>query len=184
MAEGFLKRSWWILRDHLYYHLFLLILLIFVIYHYRLTFTARNIETILLPRLVLGTMGVLIGVELLKPLLLPPLREVGLFPKREQADAESDEEDDGGDPGIENLRPILRDGALVILYLITVYYIGMFTSTFLFSFVYIFMNTDAPTILGKAKPAVTWSLGFVVAMYIMFVEILGSFALLSFGFLP
>jgi hypothetical protein len=163
------------IREKWEYLLFLGALLTLIAYTYSLTTQFRVPETAELPRLVIFGMAVVILVDLvltLFPQLLP-----------EQLRSESSTESSFEN---RNIRPVtigIQFG-WVLLFLAGMYFVGFFTATTTFAFLYVFVYGPEETPLRRFGVSIAWAAGINIFLYVLFVELLQVGSVFNFGFLP
>lgn len=162
-------------RENWQYLLFLGALLVFIAYTYSLTTEFRVPETGILPRLVVIGMLVVILVDLAMT-LFPQL-----LPGRLQTDSSTTNSFGDRDIGAVDFA---KQFGWVILYLAGIYYVGFFTSSFVFALLYVFVNGPESSPKRRAAIGVAWAVSINIFLYVLFVELLQVGSIFQFGILP
>lgn len=145
------------------YLLFLITLGALLVYLYTLTWTYRNPETGLLPRLVIGFTLIIILLDIL----------LRVFPQFVPSTIRSDSSTDSGFEQ-RNIHPlaVVKQFGWVLMYLAGMFYVGFFTTTFLFALLYIYINGPESSRSRRLGIAVVWGLGINAFLWLLFVELL------------
>lgn len=82
-----------------------------------------------------------------------------------------------------DLRGVSKELGWIGAYIVSMLYVGFFTSTVLFINAYIFVNEQSPIKYRMAYMAI-WTVGLMGVIWVLFVELLSVSALFRLGFLP
>jgi hypothetical protein len=145
-----------------------------MMFFYTLTSNFRVPETGMLPRLViLFSLGVILLDAFLT--LFPQLLPSGIV------------DDTSAGSGFENrdigLLDVAKEFGWVLLYLAAMFYIGFFTATFAFAFLYILVNGPESSLVRRGAVAAAWAIGINVFLWVLFVELLQVSSVFQFGVL-
>jgi hypothetical protein len=161
------------IKENRSYLLFLAVLTAVMVFFYTLTSNFRVPETGMLPRLVI--------VFSLAVILLDAL--LTLFPQFLPSQLV---EDSSASSGFENrdigLLDVGKEFGWVFAYLAGMFYIGFFTATFGFAFLYILLNGPESSLVRRGAVAAAWAIGINVFLWVLFVELLQVSSVFQFGF--
>jgi hypothetical protein len=72
----------------------------------------------------------------------------------------------------------------IVLFVLGMYFVGFFTATFSFAFVYIFIYGPERSLQRQGSISAAWAVGINVFLYGLFVQLLQVNSVFNFGFLP
>lgn len=159
-------------REKWPYLLFLAGLLALVAYTYSLTTQFRVPQTGQLPLLVLAGMTIVVLVDLV----------LTLFPQflPDQLRTDSTTGSSFENRSI-SMVDVGKQFGWVICFLTAMYFVGFFTSTFAFAFLYIFVYGPEESLQRRAAVSAAWAVGINAFLYVLFVELLQVGSVFNFG---
>lgn len=173
-GDGLLSRIREQIKAEPVYFAFMSLVLLYLMHSWYVTYSFSRSDSAQFPRIVIGFS---IGIILLDVALK-------LYPGLTFGAKESDEE-------LRITQEFEMDPTGVFIavlwalgYAAGIYFIGFFTTTLMFVFTYILVNSDGEGLRRRAIAGAAWSVGITGFAWILFVEFLKVSSVFRLGFLP
>lgn len=175
-----LKSAWSYDPDDRAYVVVLVGLILSMFGFYYLTLGAENYETIMMPRLTIYATSILLFAALANAFF--DLERI-VMPEEDEDEEDIFESDAAGLSFDLSYTMLARKTAAIVVYFLGVYYVGYYTFSAIFTFGYVWLNTDEDRIMRVAR-AIGVAILVTALLWVIFDYSLGMIQIYRLGPLP